>query len=66
MKTIDRAEARKLLEDGAQLIEVLPQPEYEMEHILGAVNIPLKELDAEAVSGLDRNRPVVTYCNGFI
>jgi rhodanese-related sulfurtransferase len=31
---------------GAQLVEVLPQTEYEDEHLPGAVNIPLKQLDS--------------------
>ncbi len=45
-----------------QLIEVLPREEYEEEHLAGSINIPLKDLDIDAVRGLDRTRPVVVYC----
>jgi rhodanese-related sulfurtransferase len=53
---------QELLAAGAQLVEVLPRQEYEEQHIAGAISIPLKELDADAVAGLDRGRPVVVYC----
>ena len=63
---IDRDEVRRLVaEEGAQLVEVLPRDEYEAEHIPGAINIPLKELNAESTHRLDRSRPVITYCNDF-
>ena len=46
---IERDEVRRLLADEvAQLVEVLPAKEYGEEHIAGAVNIPLKELDERA------------------
>ena len=60
--SINRAELASLVERGAQLIEVLPAREYQEEHLSGASNIPLKKLDAEAVSGLDRANPVIVYC----
>jgi rhodanese-related sulfurtransferase len=47
---------------GTQLVEVLPAEEYGEVHIPGAVNIPLKQLDAGTTTGLDRARPVVVYC----
>lgn len=65
MRTIDRDTLQDLILDGVLVIEVLPNPEYEEEHIRGAINIPLKQLDARAVDNLDRNSPLVTYCNGF-
>jgi rhodanese-related sulfurtransferase len=46
----------------AQLVEVLPADEFDQEHLPGARNIPLKELGAEVVDGLERDRPVVVYC----
>src|SRR5919201_801352 len=47
--SIDHHEVRRLLaEEEAQLVEVLPAQEFGEEHIVGAVNIPLKELDARA------------------
>lgn len=53
---------RTLLDDGAQLVEVLPAAEYEEMHLPGALSIPLKTLDATATVGLDRDRPVIVYC----
>ena len=53
---------RELLDAGAQLVEVLPEPEFTEEHLPGAINIPLKQLGPETVSSLDRSRAVVVYC----
>ncbi len=53
---------RRLIDAGAQLVEVLPHREFEEEHLPGAINVPLKRLAAETVAVLDRSRPVVTYC----
>jgi phage shock protein E len=58
--TVDRV--RELLAEGAQLVEVLPRREYEEQHLPGAVSVPLKEMDAGTVAGLDRKAPVVVYC----
>ena len=60
---INRDEVRRLVDRGAQLVEVLPEDEYLDEHLPGAVSLPLKTLtldSAEAV--LDRARPVIVYC----
>jgi rhodanese-related sulfurtransferase len=56
----------RLRAEGAHVIEVLPRAEYEWKHIAGAANLPLEELDeATAAERLDRDRPVITYCNDF-
>ncbi len=52
---------RLLLEEAAQQVEVLPPPEFEAEHIEGAISIPLKNLNANTTSGLDKDRPVIVY-----
>jgi rhodanese-related sulfurtransferase len=64
-RSIDRDGVRHLRDRGAQIVEVLPRAEYEWKHIAGAINLPLKELNAESAARLDRSRPVVTYCNDF-
>jgi rhodanese-related sulfurtransferase len=65
-RSIDHNEVRRLLaEEGAQLVEVLPAKEFGEEHIVGAINIPLKELDRRAPVELDRERPVIVYCNDY-
>ena len=57
-------EAQRLIdEEDALLLEVLPREEYLEEHISGAANIPLKELTAESVRGIDHDRPVIVYCD---
>jgi rhodanese-related sulfurtransferase len=59
---IDLAQMQQLLEDGARLLDVLPAAEYTDEHLPGAVNIPLKQLDATSAAQLDPARLVVVYC----
>jgi rhodanese-related sulfurtransferase len=59
---IDRGEVRRLLDVGAQLVEVLPSSEYEEDHLPGAVNVPLRQIERQADGLLDRNRPVIVYC----
>ena len=61
-RSIDRHRLRELLDNGAQLLEVLPAEEYEEEHLPGAVNIPLKELDATTAERLDPSMPIAVYC----
>ena len=61
-KEIRREEVRKLVAAGAQLVEVLPSPEFEEDHLPGAIHLPLRRLHTEALTVLDRNRPVIVYC----
>jgi rhodanese-related sulfurtransferase len=61
-KNIDRQDVRRLMAEGAQILEVLPEEEYAEEHLPGAINLPLKELNRETASRLDRGTPIVTYC----
>jgi rhodanese-related sulfurtransferase len=61
-ESIDLAGLKRLLDGGAQLVEVLPPAEYAEEHLPLAVNIPLKSLSADSAAQLDRSRPVVVYC----
>ena len=59
---IARQEVQRLMqEEAAQLVEVLPPSEFEDEHIEGAVNIPLKDLNEQSTSGLNKDRPVIVY-----
>ncbi len=63
--TIDRTQLRKLADEGAQLVEVLPHQEYEAEHLPGAINIPLRQLDRTTTAQLDKSRPVIVYCYDY-
>jgi rhodanese-related sulfurtransferase len=63
---IDRSVLLPLLSDQQeQLVDVLPPAEFEEEHLPGAINIPLKQLDRETTKQLDRARPVVVYCHDY-
>ena len=55
-------ELQRLLADGRQLVEVLPEREYAEMRLPGAINLPLKQLNGESARVLDRQRPVVVYC----
>jgi rhodanese-related sulfurtransferase len=59
---LQREEVRRLLERGAQLVDVLPAKQYEKEHLPGAVSLPLEWLDRETAHQLASDRPIVVYC----
>lgn len=63
--SIHRDDVRRLLGGGAQLVEVLPVAEYDEEHLPGAINIPLKELNRETTARLGRAAPVIVYCHDY-
>ena len=56
-------DVQRMVGEGAQLVEVLPEKEYGEEHIQGAINIPLKTLGRDAAARLQRDRPVIVYCS---
>ncbi len=64
--TIFRDVVRELLEEGAQLVDVLPPEEYGEAHLPGAINIPLKELNRETMERLRRDEPVIVYCYDYL
>jgi rhodanese-related sulfurtransferase len=62
-REVSREEAQKLIEEGAQLVDVRVDHEWAAGHIAGATHLPLAEL-AERSGEIDRERPVVLYCRG--
>jgi rhodanese-related sulfurtransferase len=62
-KEVSREEAQRLIDDGAQLIDVRVDHEWEVGRIAGASHLPLDEL-AQRAGEIDRDRPVVLYCRG--
>ncbi len=62
---IHQDDVRRLMEGGAQLVDVLPAKEYEEEHLPGAINIPLKQLDRQTTAQLRRDQPVIVYCHDY-
>jgi rhodanese-related sulfurtransferase len=60
---ISREQLQKLLAEGAQLVDVRADHEWEMGRIEGASHLALPEL-AERTGEIDKGRPVVFYCRG--
>jgi rhodanese-related sulfurtransferase len=64
---VDRDQVRRLVaEEAAQLVDVLPNREYEDEHLQGAINLPIKELNRRSAGRLDKQRAVITYCHDYL
>ena len=62
---IARDEVRRLLTEGAQLVDVLPAQEYQDLHLPGAISIPLKELNEQTTTRILKDRPVIVYCADY-
>jgi rhodanese-related sulfurtransferase len=59
---IDHPEVQRLSAAGAYLLDVREREGFDAERLPGAMSLPIKALDRETTDGLDRNRPVITYC----
>jgi rhodanese-related sulfurtransferase len=62
-REVSRDEAQKLIDEGAQLIDVRSDHEWEAGHLPGATHVPLDELP-ERTGEIDKDRPVLLYCRG--
>jgi 3-mercaptopyruvate sulfurtransferase SseA len=61
-RRIAREEAIKMVAAGkAVYIDVRPKDQFDIEHIKGAVSVPLGELTAR-VKELPKNKFLITYC----
>jgi phage shock protein E len=63
----DSALARKLVSEGAVLLDVRTTNEYTERHLDKAVNIPVDNLNAqlaeiEKLTAGDKSKPIVVYC----
>ncbi|HEY2524215.1 MAG TPA: rhodanese-like domain-containing protein [Candidatus Binataceae bacterium] len=67
VREISRGEIERRLGDSAmRLVDVLPREAYAAEHIPGAINIPLTEVQARAPEVIpDRGADIITYCAKF-
>lgn len=63
VREVSREEARKLVDEGAQLVDVRADHEWEAGRIAGAKHVPLPQLP-QRTDELDKDRPVVIYCRG--
>jgi len=55
--------ARQLLRENARIVDVRTEPEFRQEHVPGAINVPLGELE-DRISGEipDRNEVILVHC----
>jgi rhodanese-related sulfurtransferase/predicted transcriptional regulator len=53
----------RLQEQAVVVLDVRPEDEYAAGHILGAVSVPIEELDRRFAE-LPRDREIVAYCRG--
>lgn len=63
IRRVSREEAQRLIGEGAQVVDVRDEHEWEAGHIAGAKHVPLPELN-ERAGEIDRERPVILYCRG--
>ncbi len=63
----DPATARKMIAEGAAVVDVRTPGEFAEEHLPGAINVPVDSLrehlaEIDKLVGGDKARPVVVYC----
>jgi ArsR family transcriptional regulator len=64
MEPVSRAELLDRARSGlVTVLDVRPADEYAAEHIPGAANIPLAELE-QRLGELDKDREIIAYCRG--
>jgi rhodanese-related sulfurtransferase len=63
IREVSREEAQRMVAEGAQLIDVRADHEWEAGRIEGAKHMPLPDL-AERAGEIEKDRPVVVYCRG--
>jgi phage shock protein E len=59
---LDGAGARKLVAEGAVLLDVRTPAEFAAGHLDGALNVPVDELPRRLDEVGPRDKPVVIYC----
>ncbi len=59
---ITREDVQRMINEGAQLVDPLPEAEYAEEHLTGAINIPQGRLNKETTAHLRKDQPVIVYC----
>ena len=59
---ITREDVQRITAEGAVLIDTLSESEYAEEHIVGAVNMPQKQLTPQATAHLAKDAPLIVYC----
>ena len=54
----------KIINDGAILLDVRSEEEYNDKHIDGASLLPLDDIDSDSIAAIvnDKNSPIIVYC----
>jgi rhodanese-related sulfurtransferase len=63
IRSIERTEVQRLAGTGALLVDVLSPSTYAKEHLPGAVNIPLRDVDRSTTGACPIERAIVVYCH---
>ncbi len=58
---ISATEARRLIDEGAILVDIRERDEYASENVAGAFHLPLSQLD-DAELALHQGKPVIFHC----
>lgn len=61
IRNVDAAGAQEAISQGAQVVDVRSEGEFQLGHIPGALNVPIDQFEAQAASW-DRDRLYVVYC----
>ena len=56
-----KVDLKKLVQNGAQIIDVRTKGEFQGGHIRGSMNIPLQDLKGN-LSKIKKDKPVITCC----
>lgn len=59
---VDGVRARKLVAEGARLVDVRSPGEFAAGHVEGAINLPVDQIDARSHELGEKLCPVVVYC----
>lgn len=59
---VSSVDARKLVAEGAALVDVRSTGEFASRHLDGAINIPVGEIAGRTAEIGAKDRPVVVYC----
>lgn len=59
---VSSADARRMVQEGAKLVDVRSPGEFSSGHLPGAINVPLQELSSHVKKLGEKDKPVVLYC----
>ena len=63
---VSAEQAKKMVEEGAKLVDVRSPEEFQSGHLDGAINVPVAELEERLAEVGPKDQPVVVYCaSGF-